>query len=644
MTDHLLDAGAPPPLAALTSRVTSPNNEALVARHKRAEVLSRRQIRKVSKAIMSIRAELAENGYEALLVLRDNLREELAPLHEQYHALKAHLSNNPDDADSCQQYKSVRKAIKPKLERYQSVTSTLRPLYEKAQQLEALQNMLDDHPIAVARMKKEAELRKALEREAEIYARLIQNTWTRLGMCHRYTDKKGREKVDRVRFSNMAITLDGIHFKILTSSKTIWNNWKDHIPQGVYVESQLLSPQTLRECSIACQRQVTGVSTNDGAWVIVHRLESVDGLMNEVGWDSVMERYPDHDHDGMPIPLGVTYNREVVWITLEEVPHWLVGGYTKSGKSNFINSSICALISNQPPDDLRLILIDLKGGVEFDFYKDIPHLHNDIIQDVGDIPQVLAEAEALMIERQQILKKANVKLIEDYNRKRPHDRMPRVLIVFDEVASYIGLGETTRRITASLTTLVRIGRNVGIHVWLCTQRPDVQVITGAIKANMGMRASGRMQTTADSMTILGNGTAAALPDIKGRMVFQLGPEPFVAQTPHIHDDTLMSAVARAKQFSKPAPLVIPDIAVTDLVWSPQRVIEISLVHLGGEITWKAIYEAAAGDLSANQARELVKRIWDMDLIEHNGNKYKVVVGRSNKRRLELIEPEKVLDL
>src|SRR5690606_28215766 len=130
----------------------------------------------------------------------------------------------------------------------------------------------------------------------------------------------------------------------------------------------LLAEDTLTELSITCQRQVTGVHNTSGAWVIVHRLNSHDGLLNYVSYADVQERYPVKHHTRMPICVGVGAHRQIQWINLADFPHWLIAGYTKSGKSNLVNASLCTLITRQSPNDLRLVLIDLKGGLEFSYY------------------------------------------------------------------------------------------------------------------------------------------------------------------------------------------------------------------------------------------------------------------------------------
>jgi hypothetical protein len=221
--------------------------------------------------------------------------------------------------------------------------------------------------------------------------------------------------------------------------------------------------------------------------------------------------------------------------------------------------------------------------------------------------------------------------------------MPRVIIVFDEVASIMDHGDLTKQILASLRELTRMGRAVGIHVFLCTQRPDVKAIEGSIKVNLAVRMSGRMPSSSDSVTILGNKLAANLAAVPGRMVFQLGPDPQQVQTPFISEENMTKALKIALAMDAPPALDVPDSAVRRHVhqqWTVERVIELSIMHLGGNITWKAIYEAA-DDLSQGQARRLVEQIWSMDQIEFDGKTYTIQRGKGHIKRLVELEAQVV---
>lgn len=635
MSNFSLEIAAPAPLSPLTDVVISPANIAAQQRQKQARRLRWGERRKIRKQIARLDKQLKKSGYKEIRAVYVALRPKVAQLHASYTELRMRVQENPDDPELQSQMALLLEQLKPIKEQWDTVKLKAHQISPILQQHQKLCHLLKDHSIAVAREKAESRLRKAMEKEAAIYEQIIIDKWTALGFCHRYTEKN-KQKTHKVSFSQISITLDAIYFKINASFKTAFGNWKTEIPQTVRVKEDLLDPSTLDELSIACQRQVTAVWSPDGAWVIVHRLDSVDGLLNYVKFDDVMERYPAQHAHRMPICVGVGANRQVQWVNLAQYPHWLIGGFTNSGKSNMVNVGICTLITKHHPRDLRLVLIDLKGGLEFSYYRDIPHLHGEIVDSIEGVANALSEMESLMKERFKQFR-GIAKTLSEYHIRRPNEHMPRVLVVFDEVASIIGHGDLTKQIIASLRELTRMGRAVGIHIWLCTQRPDTQAIDGSIKANLAVRISGRMTTSADSVTILGTGAAKDLAAIPGRMVMQLGPDPIQIQSPYIDQDDIENSLKRAKLYSAPPSLEIPESSkIVHQVWTVERVIELSLRHLGGKITWKDVYQAA-DDLSQSQARKLVESVWNMGEVEFEGKKYRVQKGRSNLRTLVQIE-------
>jgi len=629
MTDFAIVA--PPPLAPFKDVVVSPANIAIEQRQKKARRLTSRERRQARKRLRQIEKQLKRSNLEAIRAVYEAMHPQMAALHSEYAELRSKLLDHPEDEKLLQDLAGLKERLDPMRHKWEAVKAQGRKLEPLLNQQRELTRLLHDHNLAVARDKAEAKIRKDMEKEAAIYYQIIRDRWTALGFCHRYS-KEGKERVHRVGFSQIAITMDAIYFKIDTSYKTAFGGWKTNLPDGVKIREHLLDASTLDELSVACTRQVTGVFSPDGAWVVVHRLESADGLMNYVRYDDVIDRYPGQYHHKMPICVGVGINRQINWINLKDYPHWLIGGFTNSGKSNMVNVAISTLISKQSPKDLRLVLIDLKGGLEFDYYRDIPHLHGEIISTVEGVANILADMESLMKERFARFR-GIAKTLSEYTARRPHDYMPSVLVVFDEVASFSSHGELTKRIMASLRELVRQGRAVGIHIILCTQRPDTQALDGSVKANLAVRISGRMPTSGDSVTILGNSAAKDLAAIPGRMVMALGPDPVQIQSPHITSDDVAFALKIASQYPPPPPLEIPEGGrVIHQVWTVERVIELSIRHLGCNITWKKVYEAA-DDLTAAQARKLVEEIWAMKEVQFEGETYRVEKGRSNTKHL-----------
>ncbi len=632
----LLDEAAPAPLSTFTNTVISPENIALEERKARAVVLSRRDKRRVEGRITVIEQSLRGAEYPTLRLLYREVRDQLKPLQERWNQLVEMLQATPDDETLKAAQQQLKQDVEEPYHKWLQLKSQLRKLQPLVTEHRNLVELLNDQVLAKEREQIERKLSAQLKAELKIYEQLIIACWNRLGFKHEY-EKKGKRKIISVKFSRRVVTMDAHYFQIDTGYKSISGKWFDRMPQGVYVAEHLLHEKTLTELSITCRHQVTGVYDkhgNSGAWVVVHRLEAVDGLMNYVHFNDVMQRYPWQDAKRLPVPIGVSHNRTLQWGTFTEVPHMLIAGYTGSGKSNLVNVMLCSLMQTQSPDDLRVVLIDLKGGMEFDIYKDIPHLHGTIVSEIDAVEEILEDIVAVLYYRMGKIR-GTAKDIDVYRRRKPDEYMPRILIVFDEVASVGDHGPTSKQILQYIALIGRLGRALGIHSWLCTQRPDTKVLTGAVKANMTARISGRMSTAADSITVLGNGSAATLAAVEGRMIWMRGPDPMPIQTPHITEDAIYESIHKAQSFKSPPPLLIPERKVIDVIWTPEKIIELSLEHLGGKITWKAVYEAA-GDLSQSQARDLVKSIWKMDCIEFQGKQYKVQTGQSNVRFLREI--------
>ncbi len=185
------------------------------------------------------------------------------------------------------------------------------------------------------------------------------------------------------------------------------------------------------------------------------------------------------------------------------LPHMLIAGATGAGKSCCINSVIISLIYKASPEDVRLILVDPKR-VELSVYEGLPHLLLDeIICDVDKAIKALNWAIGEMTRRIGYLEKLKYRNIDEYNadcEKHGYDKMPRIVIIVDELADLMSMGK--RAVEDAINRLARLARATGIHMLLATQRPSVDVVSGTIKNNLPSRAAFRVTAGPDSRTIL----------------------------------------------------------------------------------------------------------------------------------------------
>jgi DNA segregation ATPase FtsK/SpoIIIE, S-DNA-T family len=205
-------------------------------------------------------------------------------------------------------------------------------------------------------------------------------------------------------------------------------------------------------------------------------------------------------------------------VDLAKMPHLLIAGATGSGKSVMVNALITSLLCNASPDDVRMILVDLKR-VELAAYNGLPHLLVPVITETEKAKAALKWAVNEMEGRYRRFAGATARNIRAYNEARadPDDRMPYIVIVIDELADL--MMREGKHVEEPIVRLAQKARATGIHMVLATQRPSVNVVTGLIKANFPSRIAFAMASQIDSRTIL---DAPGAEDLIGRgdMLYQ----------------------------------------------------------------------------------------------------------------------------
>ncbi|MCB0834006.1 MAG: DNA translocase FtsK 4TM domain-containing protein, partial [Bacteroidetes bacterium] len=238
------------------------------------------------------------------------------------------------------------------------------------------------------------------------------------------------------------------------------------------------------------------------------------------------------------LALGKTIDGAIHFEDLAKMPHLLVAGTTGSGKSVGVNSMITSLLYQFDPSEVKFVMIDPKK-VELALYRQLKnhHLiclrnqHGELIEDVITKPEnaklILKALVDEMEERYEKLAHANVRNIEDYNKrwadddmpdddKHQHHKLEYIVAIIDELADL--MMTAPREIETSITRLAQMARAVGIHLVVATQRPSVDVLTGLIKANFPARIAYQVRSKIDSRTILDMGGAEQLLG-KGDMLY-----------------------------------------------------------------------------------------------------------------------------
>ncbi len=226
----------------------------------------------------------------------------------------------------------------------------------------------------------------------------------------------------------------------------------------------------------------------------------------------------------LPICLGKSISNEIIVADLAKMPHLLMAGATGQGKSVGINSILVSLLYKKHPSQLKFIMVDPKK-VELSLYEMLEKhflakLPNEEDAIITDTKKVVTTLNALCIEMDQrydLLKKAQVRNIKEYNHKftnrqlnpqNGHKFLPYIVLVVDEFADLIMTAG--KEVEMPIARLAQLARAIGIHLILATQRPSVNIITGTIKANFPARIAFKTTSKIDSRTILDAGGSEQL--------------------------------------------------------------------------------------------------------------------------------------
>ena len=206
-------------------------------------------------------------------------------------------------------------------------------------------------------------------------------------------------------------------------------------------------------------------------------------------------------------PLALALGRDVsgqpVVADLSRMPHLLIAGATGSGKSICITSLAVCLAMNNPPEDLRMVMIDSKM-VELLRFNGLPHLYGKVETNVDRILGVLRWVVVEMEHRYRLLEGAHARDLETYNRKLSRKKegvpLPRIVVLIDELADL--MMSAPDQTEHNLVRLAQMARATGIHLIVATQRPSTDVVTGLIKANFPARLAFSVASGVDSRVIL----------------------------------------------------------------------------------------------------------------------------------------------
>ena len=273
----------------------------------------------------------------------------------------------------------------------------------------------------------------------------------------------------------------------------------------------------------------------------------------------------------LPVVIGRTIQNENYTFDLAKMPHLLVAGATGQGKSVGLNAIITSLLYRKHPAELKFVLVDPKM-VEFSLYNKLEKhflakMESEDEAIVTDPKKAVYTLNALcteMANRLELCKQAHAKNIVEYNEKflkrslnpeNGHKFMPYIVVIIDEFADLI---MTAKEVEAPVMRLAQKARAVGIHLIVATQRPDVRVITGGIKANFPARIAFRVMQMTDSRTIIDQPGANQLIG-RGDMLLSNGGELTRIQCAFVDTPEVENIVEHiGRQQGYPSAYALPD--------------------------------------------------------------------------------------
>jgi S-DNA-T family DNA segregation ATPase FtsK/SpoIIIE len=238
----------------------------------------------------------------------------------------------------------------------------------------------------------------------------------------------------------------------------------------------------------------------------------------------------------------------------------MVNGISGSGKTNLFRVVLSTLISKNSPDEIRIVLVDLKQGGDFAYFEKCQHLITEIVTDLDSLEIVTSQLIRLMTYRMSLFKKLSAFDIDRFNsRVDSSEQMPRVLVMMDEFMSIKHLPgdpNTRNKIVSNMSRLAMQARASGIHLMVGGQQAfSANSIGGALRDNISYTLTGRQRTAYASIASLGHGGARKILDIPGRMICDKAGQIFDIQTPLATEDDIKRAVEAGEQY--PAPRAFP---------------------------------------------------------------------------------------
>jgi len=464
---------------------------------------------------------------------------------------------------------------------------------------------------------------KVCRRECKYYEKLIPKVLANCGVDH-WLPRPDRPTVVESAFLGTASRQKVRIIETRYSQFAIYL-WVD--TRQLPYRSQLPDLHTdavLETLSDACGRQVAWRSTpGHGSWYIIWRDGAINAIPALFSYNDASTMIPANAPP-LYFIVGVTENNSLIRGDLTKMPHYLVAGSTNTGKSVHLNQLLCQLIERNTPETMQLLMIDLKGGSEFKFYENLPHLWRPIVTKPGQVVAALQAYYDEMERRSELFTEHGVKTVDGYNDKFKDAKLPYIVLVFDEVA--LLLKSTDRKMAGEaedlLSNTLARSRSSGGHCILCTQDPRTDIVKAYIKINCSTRICFAVPGMHDSMVVIDRGNAAGL-EPAGRAIYLSGPKLIELQSPYITDDHISRIVKAAIERGGGVAPQRPDVVTLD------DLLDESVNNYSGKLHTNLLYKHFGGRIGRDQIDKMINAVVGQT-ITHHGRQYEVV-NRGNGR-------------
>lgn len=335
----------------------------------------------------------------------------------------------------------------------------------------------------------------------------------KMGFSMIYTS---HERTNLPEYARTVLLLENSREGLLLLEEKVYKNQKIELYQAQKAKLEWMA----RDLSVLEHEQgITGCIPKNVTFFQMYKVRHPEELGIRQRWKR------GQSHKSLAVPLGMRSEGDVMYLNLHEKahgPHGLVAGMTGSGKSELIQTYILSLAVNFHPHEVGFLLIDYKGGGMANLFQGLPHHLGTITNlDMGGSMRALASVKAELLRRQRMFVSYGVNHINGYmqlfKEGTAKEPVPHLFIISDEFAE---LKREQPDFMKELVSAARIGRSLGVHLILATQKP-AGVVDEQIWSNSRFRMCLKVQDESDSREILRTPDAADI-TLPGRAYLQVG--------------------------------------------------------------------------------------------------------------------------